>query len=112
MADLTTIETVDTTPFKHLVMTLGNLPTSFVDSMTMYECMAWLVDYIQNTVIPTVNTNAEALQELQSYIKNLDIHDYIDQIMKEYIDAGTFFETLNYDTATQSLTLTFDMARS
>lgn len=109
---LKTIETVDTSPFRKLIMTLGELPTSFVESMTFYECIAWLVNYIQNTVIPTVNNNAEALQELQDYIKNLDLHGYIDQILKEYIDDGTFYETLNYDKNTESLTLTFDMARS
>lgn len=84
--ELKTIETVDTSPFKKLVMTIGELPTSFVDSMTYYECLAWLVNYIQNTVISTVNNNAEATQELQDAFVTL----------KNYVDH--YFDTLDVQT--------------
>lgn len=57
------IETL--TPFKRMCVTIGNLPTSFVESMSYYECLCWLVDYLENTVIPTINNNAEAVIELQ-----------------------------------------------
>ena len=97
--ELKTIETVDTSPFKHLVMTLGELPTSFVDSMTYYECLAWLVNFIQNTVIPTVNNNAEAVEELQTafttlknfvdnYFDNLDVQDEINNKLDEMAEDG------------------------
>lgn len=97
--ELKTIETVDTSPFKHLVMTLGELPTSFVDSMTYYECLAWLVNFIQNTVIPTVNNNAEAVEELQTafatlknyvdtYFDNLDIQEEVDNKLDEMAESG------------------------
>lgn len=97
--ELKTIETVDTSPFKHLVMTLGELPTSFVDSMTYYECLAWLVNFIQNTVIPTVNNNAEAVKELQTafttlknyvdnYFDNLDVQDEINNKLDEMAESG------------------------
>lgn len=97
--ELKTIETVDTSPFKHLVMTLGELPTSFVDSMTYYECLAWLVNFIQNTVIPTVNNNAEAVEELQtafttlknyvdSYFDNLDVQEEVDNKLDEMAEDG------------------------
>ena len=98
--ELKTIETVDTSPFKHLVMTLGELPTSFVESMTYYECLAWLVNFIQNTVIPTVNNNAEAVEELQTafttlknfvdtYFDNLDVQDEVDHKLDEMAQDGT-----------------------
>ena len=97
--ELKTIETVDTSPFKHLVMTLGELPTSFVDSMTYYECMAWLVNYIEKQVIPAVNNNAEAVQELQqmviqmkqfmdNYFDNLDVQQEIDNKLDEMYANG------------------------
>ena len=106
--ELKTIETVDTSPFKHLVMTLGELPTSFVDSMTYYECLAWLVNFIQNTVIPTVNNNAEAVEELQTafktlknyvdtYFDNLDVQEEIDNKLDEMAADGTLQEIItNY----------------
>ena len=55
--DLSTVETLDRYPFEHMVATIGNLPTSFVDSMSYYECIAWLVKYLETTVIPTVITS-------------------------------------------------------
>lgn len=97
--ELNTIQTVDTSPFKHLIMTIGELPTSFVDSMSYYECMAWLVNYIQNTVIPAVNNNAEAVEELQqmvvqmkqfmdNYFDNLDVQQEIDNKLDEMYANG------------------------
>ena len=105
--ELKTIETVDTSPFKHLVMTLGELPTSFVDSMTYYECLAWLVNFIQNTVIPTVNNNAEAVEELQTafvtlknfvdnYFDNLDVQEEINNKLDAMAEAGTLQDII-YD---------------
>ena len=85
---LKTIDTLDISPFKKLVMTIGELPTSFVESMTYYEALAWLVNYIQTEVIPAVNNNADALKELQdafvilkdyvnNYFDNLDVQQEI-----------------------------------
>ena len=98
--ELNTIQTVDNSPFKHLIMTIGELPTSFVDSMTYYELLAWLCNYVENTVIPAVNNNAEALEELQdkfvelkdyvdNYFDNLDVQDEINQKLDEMAEDGT-----------------------
>ena len=38
--NLKTVDTVDTGPFRKLVMTIGELPTAFVESMTYYELLA------------------------------------------------------------------------
>lgn len=63
--NLKTVETVDTRPFRKLVMTIGELPTSFVESMTYYELLAWFTNYLETVIIPTVNNNGEAVEELQ-----------------------------------------------
>lgn len=106
--ELNTIQTVDTSPFKHLIMTIGELPTSFVDSMSYYECMAWLVNYIQNTVIPAVNNNAEAVQELQEWFEHLDIDAEVKKLIDQMIEDGTFYQMLTYDATTETLTLSFN----
>ena len=103
--ELKTIETVDTSPFKRMVMTIGELPTSFVDSMTYYELLAWLCNYLQNTVIPTVNNNAEAVKELQGlfielktfvddYFDNLDVQEEINNKLDDMAEAGTLQEII------------------
>ena len=103
--NLHTIDTVDTSPFKKLVMTIGELPTSFVESMSYYEALAWFVDYLQNTIIPTVNNNAEAVEELQGlfttlynyvhdYFDNLDVQEEINNKLDKMAEDGTLQEII------------------
>ena len=103
--ELKTIDTIDTSPFKKLVMTIGELPTSFVESMTYYELLAWLCNYLQNTVIPAVNNNAEVSEELQAkfielrdyvnnYFTNLDVQDEINNKLDAMAEAGTLQEII------------------
>ena len=106
MEDLKTIETVDQKPFKYMCMTIGELPASFVDSMTYYECLAWLVNYLEKTVIPAVNNNAEALEELQAafttlkayvdnYFDNLDVQEEINNKLDAMAEAGTLADIIS-----------------
>lgn len=63
---LNKITLLDNEPFKRMVTTVGNLPTSFVDSMSYYEMLAWLCQYVTNTLIPQINLNTEAINEIQN----------------------------------------------
>lgn len=103
--NLKTVDTVDTRPFKKLVMTIGELPTSFIESMTYYELLAWFTNYLETVIIPTVNNNAEAVEELQAlftelktfvdtYFDNLDVQDEIDHKLDEMVEDGTFTELI------------------
>lgn len=83
-----TIETLDSSPFKHLIMTIGELPASYVESMTYYEMLAWLCNYVQKTVIPAVNNNAEAVAEIQQWIETLDLQDEVDHKLDEMAASG------------------------
>lgn len=55
------INLLDRTPFKFMTATIGNLPTSFVDSVSYYEMLAWLCQYVTETLIPQINANTEAI---------------------------------------------------
>lgn len=103
--ELKTIDSVDTSPFRKMVMTIGELPTSFVDSMTYYELLAWLCNYLENTVINAVNNNAEVSQELQdkfielksyvdNYFDNLDVQEEINNKLDAMVEAGTLQEII------------------
>lgn len=102
---LENIETIES-PFRRFVTTIGVFPTAFTDAMTYYECLAYLVKYIEDTVIPAVNENAEALEELQqyyiqlksyvdNYFANLDVQDEIDNKLDEMAEAGTLQEIIS-----------------
>ena len=88
------------TPFTKMIMTIGTLPTSFYASMSYYESMVWLYEYLKNTVIPTVNNNAEAVEELQqayitlksyidNYFENLDVQQEINNKLDEMAEDGS-----------------------
>lgn len=87
-------------PFKRFIMTIGNLPTSYLESMTYGEMLMWFCNYLQETVIPTVNNNAEAVEELQNlyeelkqyvddYFDNLDVQDEINNKLDALVEDGT-----------------------
>lgn len=48
------------------------LPLAFDESMSYYECLCNLLDYLKNTVIPTINTNADAIIELQNNVDSFE----------------------------------------
>ena len=85
---MNTIETLDPTPFKHLIMTVGELPASYLESMTYYEMLAWICNYVEKNVVPTVNNNAEAIKEIQEWISTLDLQDEVDHKLDEMAESG------------------------
>ena len=103
--NLQTVDTVDTRTFRKLVMTIGELPTSFVESMTYYELLAWFTNYLETVIIPTVNNNAECVEELQTNFINLkndtetEISEFEANItglfnqLKDYVD--NYFDNLD-----------------
>ena len=96
--DLKPIEKLQ--PFRHFCMSIGELPSSYMESMTYLELLMWLCKYLSETVIPTINNNAQAVEELQSlylqlkqyvddYFTNLDVQDEINNKLDEFAEDGT-----------------------
>lgn len=92
-------------PFKRLCMTIGELPASYLETMTYYETMLWLIKYLEETVIPTINNNAEAVIELQElfvklqkyvndYFDNLDVQEEINNKLDDMAEEGTLQEII------------------
>ena len=103
--DLKTVKTIDPNTFNRLITTFGEVPTAFTESMTYYELLAWLCDYLEKTVLPAVNDNAEALAELQAkyielhdyvehYFDNLDVQEEINNKLDAMAEAGTLQEII------------------
>ena len=94
------------TPFTRFCCTIGNIPTSYMVSLTYEEQLLWLCDYLEKTVIPAVNTNAGAVAELQSlyvelknyvdhYFDNLDVQEEINNKLDEMVENGTLQEIIS-----------------
>lgn len=88
-------------PFRRFIYTIGELPSSYLMSMTYEEQLIWLCNYISQTVIPAINNNAGAVEELQAkyielkeyvdqYFENLDVQEEIDNKLDEMADDGYF----------------------
>ena len=87
-------------PFTRFLMTIGELPSSYLVSMTYEEQLIWFCNYLEKTVIPTVNNNAEAVIELQNlfielksyvdnYFESLDVQEEINNKLDDMAEAGT-----------------------
>jgi len=72
--DLKPINTIPN--FKRFCMTIGELPTSYLETMTYYEMLVWFTEYMKNTIIPTINNNGLAVEELQN--KYIELKSYVD----------------------------------
>lgn len=92
-------------PFTKFLMTIGELPSSYLVSMTYEEQLLWLCNYLQNVVIPTVNNNGEAVEELQNlfielkdyvdnYFENLDIQEEINNKLDDMAESGELAEII------------------
>ena len=86
-------------PFQKMLITVGNLPTAYIESMSYYEGLTYLVNYLVNNVIPAVNNNGEAVEELQAkyielasyvehYFDNLDVQTEINNKLDAMADEG------------------------
>ena len=93
-------------PFKKLCITIGTLPSSYMEAMSYQELLLWLCDYLKNTVIPAFDNNANAVTELQNlyielknyvdnYFTNLDVQNEIDTKLDEMVSNGTFDNIIN-----------------
>lgn len=92
-------------PFTKFLMTIGELPSSYLVSMTYEEQLLWFCNYLQNTVIPTINNNGEAVEELQNlfielkdyvdnYFENLDIQEEVNTKLDEMAESGELAELI------------------
>ena len=100
-----TIEVHKLQPITRFIYTLGALPTSYLMSMTYEEQLVWLCNYISQTMIPALNNNVEAVQELQrlyedlqeyvnNYFDNLDIQTEVNNKINDMYEAGTLQEII------------------
>ena len=92
-------------PFTRFCLSIGMIPSSYKESMTYEEQLLWLCNYLENTVIPTINNNGEVVTELQNlyvelktyvdnYFTNLDVQEEINNKLDEMVEDGTLQEII------------------
>lgn len=88
-------------PFPKFCYTIGLLPTSYKIGWTYEEQLVNLINFIKTEVIPNVNTQGNAIIELQNlysqlveyvdnYFDNLDVQAEINAKLDEMVQTGAF----------------------
>lgn len=101
-------------PFPKFCYTIGMIPTSYKESLTYEEQLWWFCDFLQNTVIPTVNNNGGAVEELQNlyvelksyvdnYFENLDVQTEINNKLDEMAQNGELANIIEHYIQLQGL---------
>lgn len=99
MNDKPEIKPKGISPLKYICMTIGELPSSYLETMTYYEMLIWFTKFLQEKVIPTIDNNAQAVEELQdlfielqsyvnNYFDNLDVQDEINNKLDQMLEDG------------------------
>lgn len=102
-------------PFPRFCMSIGAIPTSYMYSLSYEEQLLWLCKFLQDTVIPAVNNNGQAVAELQAlyiqlkdyvdnYFKNLDVQQEINKKLDEMAEDGTLADIINIFIANSQFT--------
>lgn len=93
-------------PFPKFCYTIGMIPSSYKESLTYEEQLIWFCNFLENTVIPTVNNNGMAVEELQNlyvelknyvdnYFENLDVQQEINNKLDEMAESGDLAEIIS-----------------
>ena len=90
----TSVDVQTLPPFKRFIMSIGALPTSYLESMSYAELLMWFCNFLQEQVIPAVNNNADAIKEIQEYLQNLDLQDEVDNKLDEMAESGQLQEII------------------
>lgn len=95
-------------PFLQYFRTIGIIPASYKVSMTYEEQVLELMRFIKEEIIPKINENVLATQELQEkfkqlvtyvdeYFENLDIQTEVNTKLDEMATDGTLAEIINQE---------------
>ena len=84
-------------PFGRLCISLGMLPSSYKESLTYEEQLLWMFNYLENTLIPKINEQVEAINSQTDYINNAveTQNEHIDEaIASQNAEIQEQYETL------------------
>ena len=93
------VERLEPRAFTRFCMSIGAVPSSYIQGLTIEEQLLWFCSYLEKEVIPVVNNNAGAVEELQAlyiqlkdyvdnYFENLDVQEEINNKLDDMAESG------------------------
>ena len=84
------------------------IPTAFENSMSYYDTLCVLYNYLNDTILPQINEDIENIEELttlcnelkdyvDNYFDNLDVQEEINNKLDDMVEDGTLKSILNND---------------
>lgn len=113
--DIPNVEGIkDPFTFQKFCIRIGAIPSSYTEAMTIEEQILYFIDFLQNTVIPAVNNNADTVNELiaqftelynyvHDYFDNLDVQEEVNNKLDEMVQDGTLQEIISQYIANTTL---------
>ena len=87
-------EVATITPFQKLVLSIGEIPTNYLDSMSYAEQVTWFCMFLQEKVLPVVNQHSEKILEIINYLNNLDLQEEVNTKLDEMVESGQLQEII------------------
>lgn len=92
--------------FHNFCVSIGSMPSTYIESLSYYEQVLWLCKYLEEEVIPTINNNSEVFSEIQKlfeqlqdfinhYFDNLDVQEEINNKLDEMALNGSLDIIIN-----------------
>ena len=92
-------------PFGRMCLSMGMIPSSYAESLTYEEQLIWFCNFLEKQVIPAINNEGLAIEELQNlytqlkdyvdnYFENLDVQEEINHKLDEMADSGELEEII------------------
>lgn len=86
-------------PFGKMCLSMGMIPSSYAESLTYEEQLIWFCNFLEKQVIPAINKEGEAIEELQNlytelknyvdeYFENLDVQEEINNKLDDMAESG------------------------
>lgn len=99
MSELQPVQELNPSPFKNMVVGIGLIPTAYRESLTYFGALTEIVKYINEHLIPAVNSDGDAITELQEkyillkdyvdhYFDNLDVQEEINNKLDDMAEHG------------------------
>ena len=83
--------------FRHFPKSIGELPTSYRESISYEEQILWLCNFIEKEILPSIDISQETVEELKSSFEALktELENSVSNLQVDINDVKVYSDTQN-----------------
>ena len=83
--------------FRHFPKSIGELPTSYRESISYEEQILWLCNFIEKEILPSIDISQETVEELKSAFEALktEVENSVTNLQLDINDVKVYSDTQN-----------------